>query len=354
MEDRVLVLGAGFAGVNAALKLDRRGFDVEVIDQNSYHEHTPGIIELYRERVPEEKIKMSLPEFFSGTDIHFCREIVEEVRPRENKVKTNAGIHEYRYLVLALGGEPRTFDIDISGAETPYSLRDVKQIKRKLDEDDVEEIIMVGSGYVGVETAAEISLKGHDVTVIDQSTRPMPASNEKAAHIGLNYMNAKDINFRGGQKVIEVGEDYVKCKDGKRIEGDLVLWAGGIQANEVVRESFGTDESGLPVDENLQCNKFPNVFAIGDCAYCDSLKTAHKAWMQARVASGNIGKPKERMDEFTDRAYPLMVGLGNTGAMVFGKRAIKGRIFRYMKGLIRRGFFLQLKISKHLGRSLKD
>ena len=339
---KVVVLGAGFAGVNFCLKMIGSEHDVELLDVRSSHDYVPGIIDVFNDRVEEDELRINLNELFKDTDIHFSREKVESINPSRNTIKTNAGNHEYTYLVVGLGSEPRTFGVDISEAYTPYSLESVKKIDRELE--DAEKVTVVGSGYVGVEVAAEIS-EHADVTIIDGATRPMPKSSEKASHHVIDYLNDTNISFVGGKKVTKVEEDIVVTEDGSRFESDLTLWSGGIQAADIVQDSFDCGPEGIDVDPTLRSNAFPDVFVIGDCADA-GLATAHNAIKQAKIAAHNIGKNKSEMKTYKDSTYPLLVSLGDTGLLVYGKRAFKNRSFRVSKDMVFKGYKASLKAHK--------
>jgi len=125
MAEKVVVAGAGFGGINAALELARKGFEVEIIDKESFSEYKPGLIDLFRDRIEEDKLKLNLGDFFENTSIDFSREKILGFNLDQNKVETDSGSHEYDYLVLALGSEPATYGMDISDAELCYDIREL-------------------------------------------------------------------------------------------------------------------------------------------------------------------------------------------------------------------------------------
>lgn len=346
MEEEVVVLGAGFAGSNAALRLARRGFDVKVIDVRGTHEYTPGIIDVIRDRVSEDKLQRNLHKLFSSSNIDFTRERIESVDPEGMVVQTNAGSHTYDYLVVALGGEPNDFGMDISEAISPYNLSEAKKVVEDLEDD--EETIIIGSGYVGIEFAGELAERGNDVTIVDQSTRPMSRANEKASQIALEFLNHKKVRFRGGKRVTEVNEESVKLDSGEVIEGDQVLWSGGIKASEVVRESFDVDRKGIPVDQHLQSPEYPKIFGIGDSADNDSIDTAHNAMRAGEIVAKNVGKPKKSMKRYEGGDHTMLVSLGDTGMITSGNKAVRGRFFRKMKDLVRIFYWKQLAFHRAL------
>lgn len=349
MGEEVLVLGAGFAGLNSALRLSRKGFDVKVLDTSDRHEFTPGVINVFRDRVPGEDLVRGVEEVLEGTGIEFVEEEVTGVDPGEGVVETGSGGYRYDHLVVALGSEPRTLGMDLSGAVAPYSL----EAARKLDDEleAAESALVVGSGYVGIEVSTELEEKGLDVTVVDMSTRPMPNSNEKSSRLALEYLNDTGIDFKGGREVVEVSATGVETDSGRSMEADTVIWAGGVRASEVVRDSFGCGVPGIEVGEDLSHPDYENVFAAGDCADTGALNTAHNAIRQSEVIASNVGKQGGRKS-FSEGTTPLVVSLGVTGIFIYGGRAYRSRFFRRLKDLIRRRYWLQLEKQRLKARFL--
>ncbi|MFB6216015.1 MAG: NAD(P)/FAD-dependent oxidoreductase [Candidatus Aenigmatarchaeota archaeon] len=341
---KVLVLGAGFGGVNVALEVARSRHDVEIIDIDGYHEYTPGLIDLYRERMTEEDLRFNLNRLFRGTGVEFSREAVEDIDPERKSVETSAGTHDYDYLVVSLGSEPRSFGMDLEHADAPYTLKEARESRRNME--GADKVNVVGSGYVGVEVAGELAEMGKNVTVIESSTRPMSSSNEAASHKVLSYLNDTGIDFRGGSRVKRIESGKAVLENGKNIEHDECVWAAGIQASKTVQESLGATPEGLEVDGTLRWTKYPDVFAVGDCAGTEAIDTAHNAMRQAEVVSENIGKMKSDMKTYQASKYPLIVSLGDTGLVTYGETALKNSALRSCKDLVFHWYRSTLKKKK--------
>ncbi len=352
MAEEVVVAGAGFAGVNTALELASRGYEVRLIDKNCDHEYTPGLINFFRERVSENRLKLDLEGFFEGTGVEFCNETIDGIDTERKTVSTDEDLHVYDYLVVTLGGDPRTFGIDVSDAYLPYGFGGAKEVTEQIE--GSETVLIVGSGYVGVEVAGELAERGLDVTVVDQSTRPMPNSNEKSSHIVLDYFDEKDISFRGGSSVTQVNGGGVELESGDTLEADLVLWAGGVKAPDLVQKSFDCGPAGIDVNPGLSDSENAEVFAAGDSADTGCLKTAHNAMEQADILAENLDRAdSETLKPYVEGTNPLVVSLGSTGMFIYGDRTYESRFFRYLKDLIRMRYWFLLR-EKQLGLKLRN
>jgi len=85
MPEKVIVLGAGFLGVNVVLDLMKSEKEVVLIDEDLNHEYIPGVIELIRERKSEEDLLVDLKDFLSGEDVSLHEESVEAIKPEKTK-----------------------------------------------------------------------------------------------------------------------------------------------------------------------------------------------------------------------------------------------------------------------------
>jgi NADH dehydrogenase FAD-containing subunit len=342
MEEKVVVAGAGFAGVNSALELAERGYDVTLIDQNGYHLFTPGLPDFIGGKLGEEKLQLNLADYFSKTSVDFSREKIVGFDPKDDVVETTSGAHSYDHLVVALGYDVQDFGMDVSDALTAYTLDDGKEIIE--ESEDAEDALVVGCGYVGVEVASELREREMDVTMVDKVTRPMPRSSSEISEKVLDYLNQEDISFRGGKAVEKVEENAVELEDGSRIESDMVVWVGGMQTSRLVQRDFNCGKSGLNVNSGLNSVEYDNIFAAGPCADIECSMTAHSAIKHAEIVAENIGKSEnESLETFKPGKKMLVLTTGSNGILEYGEKAYEGRVFRYLKKLIRHRYWMNLK-----------
>lgn len=341
MAREVLILGAGFLGVNVALNvMDEK--EVTLIDDDMQHQYVPGTIELLRERLREGELQADLESLLDG--IELVEEEVIEIRPNEKVVETNKGLYGYEQLVIGLGGEPRDFGLDIGKAENVWSIEAAKNLRKELE--NSEKAIVVGSGYTGLEVAGEIAEKSIETMVVEAKTRPTPNLSEGSSERFLEMMQERGVSFRGGVEVREILEDGVRTDSGK-IEADTVVWCGGVQASKVVQESLRTDEKGVKVNRGLSAEGYRDVFAGGDSANTGALKTAHNAMKQADIIGENLLRENRELKRFRSDTSPIAVSFGDIGALIYDQRIRwTGFPSRRMKDWVRKYYFFRLKWKK--------
>lgn len=329
--DKVVVAGAGFAGIQAALSLGRKGFDVEIIDKNPEHVYTPGLIDLVRGRCTRDDLTIDTGSLFADTSVDFFEEEITDFRPEE-KVVVGEEEHSYDYLVLALGGEsilPEEFEDVI----IPYNSGEALKL-RNID----GEVAVVGSGYTGIEYACELREKGLDVTVYDQETRPLKRFPEKVSEKVLEILYGEGVSFKGG-KEIESIEDSEVFYDGGSEEFDHVVANIGVKPSKIIRENFGD----LKINIGLSAINYDSIFAVGDCNDRER-RTAHEAIIEAKIVAENIEKKEyEDLNPVKTGKSGSLVSMGNTGLYIKEDRALEGRLFRYAKDIVRKAYILNLK-----------
>lgn len=213
----------------------------------------------------------------------------------------------YDKLVLATGARPLV--PAIRGLETASNLfvlrtaQDAMAIRQAFQANPTKRVVVIGGGYIGLETAASLRKLGADVTVLEREDRvlarvtapELSAFFEQlhAAH-GVNVFTGKNVQtIESGQ---EAQSDIV-CKDGSRYSADLIVVGVGIRVNTELAEAAGLEiENGIRVDQTARTSD-PDIYAIGDCTYHYNpqydrfvrLESVPNALEQAKVAAAAIG-----------------------------------------------------------------
>jgi 3-phenylpropionate/trans-cinnamate dioxygenase ferredoxin reductase subunit len=260
----------------------------------------------------------------------------------------------YDRLLLCLGAASRQLacpGADLPGVHYLRNLADVSQIQAGLKQG--ARTVIIGGGYIGLETAATARKAGCAVTVLEMADRVMNrvvASNvsEYFAHEhrtqGVNIVcNTRVMRLEGANRV-----ERVVCADGSSYEADLLVVGVGAVANMQLAVDAGLAcDNGIVVDEYCRTSD-PAIYAAGDCTYHPSrrfdmrvrLESVDNAFEQAKAAALNIlGRPTvhDRVPWFWSDQYDnklLIVGLsqGHDQQLTRGDPATRSFTVCYLKG----------------------
>jgi 3-phenylpropionate/trans-cinnamate dioxygenase ferredoxin reductase component len=267
---RVVVVGAGMAGVRTAVGLREEGYQgrIQVVGEEP---HPPY------DRPPLSKALLRGTAESSAFDIDFQALDVElllgrravGLRPAEHTLLTDAGPVPYDRLVLATGAEPVSLPgtADIPGIHLLRTLDDAVALRPVLERGG--RCVVVGAGWIGAEFATAARAAGSEVTVVEAAERPLasvlPA--EITDHMSSWY-RAAGATLLTGTAVEAVEPGAVLLADGTRIEAEaVVVGIGARPATDWLAGSgieLGADRA-IVADDHLRAGA-DDVFAVGDCA----------------------------------------------------------------------------------------
>lgn len=325
---RVVIVGAGFAGINAARALRDVRVDITIIDRQNHHLFQPLLYQVATASLSPADIAQPVRAIFRK------QENVKLVLMAEvTSIDTNARLVQagktavgYDYLLLATGSRDAYFGHDDWAANAPglKSLDDAVEIRRRIlvafefaeqemDEDARQKLltfVVVGGGPTGVELAGalgEISRQtlarefdridptwAH-IYLFEAGPRILPTFPEALSHKATRYLSRLGVQVRTGSPVQSASADGVVV-DGKMIPAATVLWAAGVQATTLGRElGTPTDRAGrVQVNEDLTVPGLPSIFVAGDLASLAGANgkplpgVAQVAIQQGRHAAANI------------------------------------------------------------------
>ncbi|MEU3190073.1 FAD-dependent oxidoreductase [Streptomyces sp. NPDC006992] len=271
---RVVVLGAGYAGMSAAIQLAARsnrceGVRVTVVNaQERFTER----MRLHMTATGQRLAELSIPELLEGTGARFVRGWVTAVDADARTVRIDDDrVLHYDTLVYALGSVADTSAVP--GAEdhayTLSSAPDAELLADRLRRLGSGTVLVAGSGLTGTESAAEIAERHPELDVVLQGrTEPGAAMNPKAkayVHAALDQLG---VQVRTGAEVVKVLPDGVELAGGERIAADAVLWTSGTRVSpSAAAAGLAVDRRGrIVTDATLRSVSHPDVYAIGDAA----------------------------------------------------------------------------------------
>lgn len=308
-----IIIGASHAGGQAAVSLRQSGWDGDIIlvGEESYAPyHRPPLSKDFLSGGKDiDDILIRPLETYENADIICVRgKRVDTIHPKDRLVFLDGGdTLQYDKLILATGARPR--ELPISGADLPnvFYLRSADDVlKIKTEVSAGKTAVIIGGGYIGLETAASLTKQGMEVTVLEMEDRilqrvtaPIMSNFYKRIHTeeGVNIVEncaATEIQAQDndGLKVITTNGDF---------DADMVIVGIGVIPNIELAQDCGLEVgNGIIADENY-CTSDPDIYAIGDVTWHHNpiydmhlrLESVPNATEQAKTAALAIcGNPK--------------------------------------------------------------
>ncbi|NJE75465.1 CoA-disulfide reductase [Thermococcus sp. ES12] len=304
MRKTVVVIGGGAAGMSAASRVKRLKpeWDVKVFEATEWVSHAPcGVPYVVEGISPKEKLMHYPPEVFikkRGIDLHMRAEVVE-VAQGEVRVREPNGEHTYGwdYLVFANGASPRVpavDGIDLKGVFTADLPPDAVAIREYMEKNRVEDVVIIGGGYIGVEMAEAFAAQGKNVTLIERNERVMSKAFDREVTDVLEEEMRKRINLRTQEIILRIeGKERVEgvITDAGEYRADIVILATGIRPNVELARELGVrmgETGAIWTNERMQTS-VENVYAAGDVAETKHLITGRRVWIPLAPAGNKMG-----------------------------------------------------------------
>jgi NADPH-dependent 2,4-dienoyl-CoA reductase/sulfur reductase-like enzyme/rhodanese-related sulfurtransferase len=313
---KVLIIGGVAAGTKVAAKLKRenRNHEVTILTDSKDISYAGCGLPYYVGNFIHDKedLIVNTPKAFSElTGAKVLTEVkVTKVIPKKNKVEaldlnTNeTSTYEYDKLVIASGAQPIKPPLDGVDLDGVFFIRtpdDAISLRASLEKDNIKRVAIVGGGFIGLEVAENLAIKGIKTTVIDMADMVPPGFEPEFTEYIANHLAEHGIMIFTGTKLEAIiGEGKVeKIKTDKNtIKADAVVLSIGIRAN--TRFLADTDIELMPnrtikVNEYFQTN-YENIYAVGDCSTVINKITKEPAWspmgstanIAGRIAAKNI------------------------------------------------------------------
>jgi 3-phenylpropionate/trans-cinnamate dioxygenase ferredoxin reductase subunit len=335
MPQTTIIVGAGQAGGELALELRRQGYAgrVVLIGEEPYPPYRrPPLSKTYLAgQASLESLFLLRPEACEKHGIECRLGIgVESIDRTARTLRLFDGTRlTYDKLALTTGGRSRRLSVPGADHANVHHIRTVADVDRlKPAFVAGRRLVIIGGGYIGLETAATGIKKGLRVTVVEALPRVLArvtAPEISAFYERVHRAQGVDLRTGVGVQALE-GKDRVEqvvLADGTRLPAELVIVGIGLIPNIELAEAAGLEVSnGIVVDRHAQTSD-PHIVAAGDCANHDNvflgrrvrLESVPNALEQARVAAANLaGKPRaqDAVPWFWSDQYHLklqMVGL---------------------------------------------
>ncbi|MFF5156983.1 NAD(P)/FAD-dependent oxidoreductase [Streptomyces sp. NPDC000348] len=267
---RVVVAGAGMAGVQTALALREQGFDGTVIligaEPHQPYDRPPLSKAVLLGKAEDSAFDVDFED--AGVELRLGCEVLG-LRPADHELDTEAGPVPYDVLVVATGAEPVRLPgtEGVPGVHLLRTLDDAARLRPVLARQ--HDVVVVGAGWIGAEFATAAREAGCAVTVVEAEERPLvgalPA--EVAAPMAAWYAEA-GVTLRTRARVERVEPGAVVLDDGTRLPaGAVVVGIGARPATAWLAGSgIGLGAHGEVLADRHLATSLPDVYAVGDCA----------------------------------------------------------------------------------------
>ena len=297
---RVVIAGAGFAGITAARGLKHAPVDVLLVDRNNYHLFTPLLYQVASALLDPGEVARPVRELIRPLgNAEFRMAEVTGVDLERRIVKTDRGEVPYDYLVLATGSQSDYFGnaslarhaLGLKGLDEGLALRNhvlgrVEAAQWISDPDRRRAALtfaIVGGGPTGVEMAGALSelirhvlkkdypnleLGEVRVMLLEAADTLLGTFDPSLREAARRSLQKKGVEVTLKAKVAEVSDSSIRLAGGEEISANTVVWTAGVRASDV-GALLGVElgrQSRVPVDPTLQLPGHPVVFVIGDLA----------------------------------------------------------------------------------------
>jgi 3-phenylpropionate/trans-cinnamate dioxygenase ferredoxin reductase subunit len=278
MSNSVVIIGAGHGGVQAAASLREEGFDGRIMligDEAELPYHKPPLSKTFIKDPAAKPQILRAEAFYSGHAIDLALgESVESLDPAARRLKlSSGGSVAFDHAILATGSRPRVLPMEggpLSGVLSLRSIADARAIRELAGE--VEDIVILGGGFIGLEIAATLVAGGRRVTVVEAQDRLLAraVAPEISAHVAERLAGfAVRVLMRTTLGRIEGENGHVSAvitSAGERIPARMLIVGIGVVPNAELAAAAGIETAnGIRVDAQLRTSA-PGILAIGDCA----------------------------------------------------------------------------------------
>lgn len=374
---KVLVLGAGYAGLQAVTKLQKEisanEAEITLVNKNKYHYEATWLHEASAGTLNYEDLIYPIESVIDKNKVNFINAEVTKIDRNAKKVETTHGIFEYDILVVALGFESETFGIN-GMKEHAFQIENINTARRiaahieerfahyanssEKDEKDLA-ILVGGAGFTGIELLGELVekvpalCKEYNIdqskvklTCVEAAPKMLPMFSEDLVEYVMNYLEKRGVEFKIATPIVAANENGFVVKVNEQEEqlyANTVIWAAGVRGSKLMEESFdGVKRGRIVVREDLRIDGYDDIFVIGDCSAVMSGErplptTAQIAMQQGEFTAAAIQKllNGEKLSAFAydDKGTVCSLGSHDGVGVVFGKE-ITGKKAAFMKKLI--------------------
>ncbi|MGN6623512.1 MAG: NAD(P)/FAD-dependent oxidoreductase [Candidatus Nitrosocosmicus sp.] len=339
MKNKIVILGAGYAGIFLCTNLSSKLKDVAeitLVDRNDYHQLMQEIHLVASGFRTSEQLKIPISSLLKGKKVNFIQSNVKKVVPDKRTIILDNEEIDYDELIVCLGSSTKYFNIPGADKYT-LPLRSIydasiiqDHISKIIAEDKKNNIVIVGAGATGISLAGALAeminlsknKNNVKVNIVEATSTILYGWDEKIKNKVEDILKKKGIRIFHNSIVEKVEKDTLFLKDGLQINSSLIIWTAGVRGFNVEIEPAidKTNDGRIIVNEYCKTSAYDNIYAIGDIAAMKNSKgvlyppLAQIAVRQARYLADYISEyytnkilPKEKF-EYEIKAQILSIG----------------------------------------------
>lgn len=367
MKKKVIIVGAGFAGIQLARHVYAEAFEVLLIDKINHHQFQPLFYQVATSQIEPSSISFPIRYIFQNkTNIEIRLAEVRSINHESKYIETNIGDFNYDILVLAIGCKTNFFgnkDIE-ANAFTLKSTYDAIEIRNHIlktfeaivsadrkEKEYLLNLVIVGAGPTGVELSGafaeikkynlpkdypNIDFSQFNIMLIEGSKHMLNNMSENSKEVSEKYLKKMGVMIYKETFVKNYDEKTLELSTGEMINTKTVIWAAGVIGNNMhgLPEDVYVTGNRLKVDRYNQVLGMEHIYAIGDIAMMATPQytkghpqVANVAINQAKNLAINlkasIYNKRQIMFEYIDRGSMATVGR-NKAVVDIGKIKITG------------------------------
>jgi 3-phenylpropionate/trans-cinnamate dioxygenase ferredoxin reductase subunit len=280
MNETVVIVGGGQAGLSCATRLRESGFagSLTIVGDEAHlpYQRPPLSKSYLLGKISGDDLLLRSPEYLKSASMEVLtgRRVVHIDRTLRSLALDDGTKLSYTKLVLATGSRarplPETLTRGVGGFLSLRSLTDADRLRSALT--TAQKILIIGGGYIGLEVASICCANGQKVTVVESGTRLLGrVACEETARIIHDLHVKRGVEILTNTRVVSFESKdgrlaAARLSTGKRIEADIAIIGIGGKANDELASSCGLDvANGIVVDDEGRTSD-PHIFAAGDCA----------------------------------------------------------------------------------------
>jgi NADH dehydrogenase len=273
---KIIVIGAGFAGLSAAARFSgmARDAEVSIFDKKGTADFLPLLPDIIGRQLSPELISFSVKDILSRRKIKFVREEVASVDLDPSRVFTASCAYNYDFLLIASGSQTNFFS-DAKAQSQAYALNsvsDTKNIMEALRKERFENFIVCGGGYTGIEAAGSLWLFcrrngiSARIFIVERSPGILGALPLWMKDYTARNLNSMGVEVLSNSVIEDIQGARVKVSGGRVFEKAMLIWVPGVRTADYIQklEVKKNPQGRIIVDEYLRFRQ--NCFCAGDTA----------------------------------------------------------------------------------------